>query len=329
MGTHYCYIRPDRVMKTCPAMSIASIVGMDRCESALASAENGHRDVAGRRRLHRSRRLVALFASILAGAAPQTGWVSSATLAAPSKGSVAIVLVYHRFGTTVADSMTVTTPVFAWQLKYLRDNRYNVVPLRDIVKFVSGSGSLPPRAVAITADDAHRTVFTEMKPLIEHYQIPITLFIYPSAISKASYAMTWEQLAELKATGLFSIQSHTYWHPNFRKEKKRLPPDEYRNFVATQLQKSRAMLERKLSPTVDMLAWPFGIYDDDLTAAARKAGYIAAFSIDRRNASPNGNVMAIPRYIVTDRDTGKAFANLVSGASAESSIRPLQANNPY
>lgn len=274
------------------------------------------------------RTVAAFLALLFAYISASGGWISYANAAEPSEGSIAIVLVYHRFGPVAADSMTVTTPVFAWQLKYLRDNGYTVVPLRDVVKFVEGRGSLPPRAVAIAADDGHRTVFTEMKPLVERYRIPVTLFIYPSAISNASYAMTWEQLTELKATGLFSIESHTYWHPNFRTEKKRLPEDEYRNFVATQLEKSRAILERRFNSKVDMLAWPFGIYDDELIAAARKAGYVAAFTIERRNASPNCNVMAIPRYIVTNHDTGKTFANLVSGASAERANQPPRAGNP-
>jgi Polysaccharide deacetylase len=51
----------------------------------------------------------------------------------------------------------------------------------------------------------------------------VTLFVYPSAVSNAAYALTWEQLRELQATGLVDIQSHTYWHPNFREEKRRLP----------------------------------------------------------------------------------------------------------
>ena len=36
---------------------------------------------------------------------------------------------------------------------------------------------------------------------------------------------TWAQLAEMKASGLVDIQSHTFWHPNFNVEKKRLAPD--------------------------------------------------------------------------------------------------------
>ncbi len=214
--------------------------------------------------------------------------------------------------------MTVTTPVFAWQLKYLRDNGYTIVALRDVVNFVAGRGNLPLRAVAITADDGHRTVFTDMKPLVERYRFPVTLFIYPSAISNASYAMTWEQLAELKGTGLFEIQSHTYWHPNFRKEKRRLSADAYRSLVDAQLRKSRQVLQRKLDTKIDLLAWPFGIYDDELIAAAKQAGYVAAFTIERRSASRHDKLMAIPRFIVTNADRQASFAMLVSGKSSSS-----------
>ena len=82
------------------------------------------------------------------------------------------------------------------------------------------------------------------------------------------------------------MQAHTFWHPNFKKEKKKLKPAEYQKLVDTQLTKSKAILEKRFGTTVDLLAWPFGIYDDELEKDAAKAGYVTAFSIDRRNASP-------------------------------------------
>ena len=80
----------------------------------------------------------------------------------PETAQSATILVYHRFGPVVADSMTVTTAVFASQLKYLHHHGYTIVPLPDVVNFAAGHGGLPPCAVAITADDGHRTVFTDM-----------------------------------------------------------------------------------------------------------------------------------------------------------------------
>ena len=40
-------------------------------------------------------------------------------------------------------------------------------------------------------------------------------------------------------------------------------PSNYRRFVREQLVKSTKGLEQKLGGQVDMLAWPFSIYDDE------------------------------------------------------------------
>jgi hypothetical protein len=92
--------------------------------------------------------------------------------------------------------------------------------------------------------------------------------------------MTWDQIRELKA--VFDPGGHTYWHPNFKKEKENLNPGDYEKFVEMQLKKSRERLEKELGVNVDMLSWPFGIYDDWLIAKAAEAGYTAAFTIERR-----------------------------------------------
>ncbi len=228
------------------------------------------------------------------------------------------ILVYHRFGPTVTDGMTVTTRVFEAQLQWLKDNGYTVIPLRTLVNYLRGQGPPPPpQSVVIAADDGHKTVYTDMLPLVRKYGIPVTLFIYPSAISNASYAMTWEQLQELKQTGLFDIQSHTFWHPNFKQEKKKLKPEEYQKLVETQLKKSKAVLEQKLGGTVDLLAWPFGICDEDLEKEAQKAGYVAAFTIERRHASPSEKIMALPRYLMVNGNGTKGFAAIIMGRAQE------------
>jgi peptidoglycan/xylan/chitin deacetylase (PgdA/CDA1 family) len=250
--------------------------------------------------------LVALLALLAAAA---TGAAAPSDLRrTPASGSAtATVLVYHRFGPVVADGMTVRTEDLARQLEYLHDNGYTVVPLRDVVNFVTKGAQLPARPVAITVDDGHRSVFSEMLPLVRRYRIPVTLFIYPSAISNASYAMTWDQLRELKQTGLFDIQSHTYWHPNFKRERRRLSPDEFAALVHMQLTKPLRVLKARLDVDADLLAWPFGIYDDDLIRAARDAGYVAGFTLDRRPVVSTANPMAIPRFLMTDATKGKIF----------------------
>jgi peptidoglycan/xylan/chitin deacetylase (PgdA/CDA1 family) len=227
------------------------------------------------------------------------------------------ILLYHRFGPTVADSMTVTTAVFESHLKYLDENGYTVIALKELLALVSGPG-IPPgaRYVVLVADDAHRSVYTDALPLIKKYRVPMTLFVYPSAISNASYAMTWDQLRELQATGLFDVQSHTYWHPNFKKEREKLPAAEFDKLVHMQLTKSREKLEKELGRKVDLLAWPFGIFDPDLMDRAAAAGYAAAFTIERHPVTRRDHPMALPRYLLADTDRGKIFAAILNAPIA-------------
>jgi peptidoglycan/xylan/chitin deacetylase (PgdA/CDA1 family) len=231
------------------------------------------------------------------------------------------ILLYHRFGPTVADGMTITTPVFESHLKYLRDNGYKVIPLRQLVNWYQKKGPAPAlKSVVIVEDDAHKSVYTDMLPLAKKYNVPVTVFIYPSAISNAKYAMTWDQLRELKKTGLFDFQSHTYWHPNFKRDKKKMKPQEYEKSVATQLTKSRAKIEKELGGKVDMLAWPFGIFDDELLKKAVEAGYAATFTIVAHHAGTSDSVNKLPRYLLINSDQGNAFAQIVAGTAKQRNI---------
>jgi peptidoglycan/xylan/chitin deacetylase (PgdA/CDA1 family) len=211
------------------------------------------------------------------------------------------ILVYHRFATTVNDSMTVRISTFNAQLRFLRERGYQVVPLRQVVNWLTDpSATLPSRPIVLTVDDGHRSVFDELLPIAQRERLPITLFIYPSAISNASYALTWEQLRKLKQTGLFDVQSHTYWHPNFNIERRHRTPADFQHFVRTQLDMSRQRIEAEVGGHVDLLAWPFGICDDELMALAAEEGYVAAFSLEPHSVDGHSRMLALPRFLMVD-----------------------------
>ena len=98
----------------------------------------------------------------------------SIQIATTSVGETGVsILVYHRFGPTATDTMTVRTATFRWQLDYLRQHHHPVVPLRTLIAYLQGhSAAPPPGAVVITADDGHESIFTEMLPVVREYQRP-------------------------------------------------------------------------------------------------------------------------------------------------------------
>ncbi|MFH0709070.1 MAG: polysaccharide deacetylase family protein [Pseudomonadota bacterium] len=224
------------------------------------------------------------------------------------------VLCYHRFGVEVADSMTIKNSAFAEQMEWLKMHGYTVIPLDTAMGYLNGKiKAIPAKSVVITVDDGHKSVYTDMAPIVKKYKIPVTLFIYPSAIANAKYAMNWEQLRELETTKLFRVESHTYWHPNFKKEKKKLSSVEYTKFVDKQLGGAKKKLEERMGHEIKYLAWVFGIYDDALLIDAKRSGYAAAFTIDRQHASSSDNAMALGRYMVISKHTIKDFERMVDG----------------
>ena len=222
------------------------------------------------------------------------------------------ILVYHNFDPVKPGSMTVTPNRFETQLNWMLKNGYTVIPLQTLVNYLLGKTStIPEKSVVITVDDGRKSVDTYLLPIVKKYHIPVTLFIFPQVISHAPYALTWEDLKSLQNTGLFDIQDHTYWHPNFKQEKKRLSQAAYIKLVHTQLVTSKKVLEEKLGIKITLLAWPFGIYDANLEKDAKNAGYLMAFSIKARPANRTENAMSMPRYMIIADQNMKMFETIV------------------
>lgn len=226
------------------------------------------------------------------------------------------IILYHNLNPTVPGSMTMTPQKFEANLKLLKDSGFTFIPLKEAVEYLQGKRTtLPPNPVVMTADDGWESVYTYMYPIIKKLNIPVTLFIYPESISSGKNFLSWDQLKELKNTGLFDIQGHTYSHPNFKIAKKKLSPTAYEQFVQKELSTSKKILEDKLDIKVTLLAWPFGIYNDYLENEASKAGYVMAFTIGYRTANKSFKPMEQPRFMIVDKLADQTFKIILSKAA--------------
>jgi peptidoglycan/xylan/chitin deacetylase (PgdA/CDA1 family) len=232
------------------------------------------------------------------------------------------ILTYHRFDPAAAPSTTiVVTAVFEEQMAWLAANHYQIIPLRRLVETLRGGPPVEPKSIVLTVDDGFRSVYTQMFPIIRRAKLPVTLFINPPMIGAGAY-LSWTQLAEMQATGLVDIQPHTQTHPNFNTERTRRSPADFQAFLTAQIDGSRHAIQAKLAgQPADLLAWPYGIHDPELEAAASRAGYIAAFALGSRAATPGGDPFAIPRYQVYNTDRGPIFAGIAEGKPRGRSAR--------
>lgn len=251
--------------------------------------------VLGRRRM-----LAAFFSCRMQTSPAQAGGTGAAPAARSAAVHAVPILVYHRVAERAVDSMTVSQPRLEAQLALLQRIGCRIVPLADVVAWRRGQGTLPPRAVALCADDGHRSQHDRLVPALRERGWPMTFFVYPSAISNAPYAMTWAQLRALADDDACSVQSHTWWHPNFLRDRERLSPAAFEAELDQQLRHPKALLERQLGRPVTLLAWPFGIADETLAARAAACGYEAGFVLGNRAATLQDPRWLLPRHLLVD-----------------------------
>ena len=107
------------------------------------------------------------------------------------------VLTYHRVDTPQAcpwlDPVLISASpeAFEVQMKYLAAN-YQPISVFDVLKALEKDGQtlLPPRAVLVTFDDAYQDFEQHAWPVLQRYQIPVTLFV-PTAFPDHPERLFW------------------------------------------------------------------------------------------------------------------------------------------
>jgi peptidoglycan/xylan/chitin deacetylase (PgdA/CDA1 family) len=212
-----------------------------------------------------------------------------------------LVLCYHAVSDTWEHSLSVRPAAFERQLRFLV-RLYRPVTAAEILHARG-------RLLHVTFDDAFRSVDAAL-PALERLGVPATVFActdladegLPLAVPELAADAAaqpeelathpWDRLRELADRGI-EIGSHTCSHPHLP----RLGDDE----LDRELRESRTRLEDELRRPCRFLAFPFGDEDGRVRAAARRAGYEAAFALPGDVAAPD--VFAVPRLGVWRRDT--------------------------
>ena len=219
----------------------------------------------------------------------------------------ALVLCYHAISDSWLHSLAVGPIMLARQVNWLLRRGYRPATGTDVL---SGKS----RLLHVTFDDAYRSVATAI-PVLERLGVYSTVFACPAyadegrpldvaelAAEAAAHpdelaTMDWGELRRLAERGV-EIGSHTLLHAHLT----RLSDYE----LNRELRESRARVEAELGKPCRFLAYPYGEEDARVRAAARKAGYDAAFAL-RAPRAPADH-FAVPRIGVYRRDARFRFA---------------------
>jgi len=177
------------------------------------------------------------------------------------------VLVYHSISAPaepMPSAIDISPSHFATQLRWLSRWR-RVVSLTETL-----SNRASSRQTAITFDDGFRDNLTVALPLLETFQLPMTLFVTAGFLNQEAY-LSEAELRELSRHPLITIGAHGLWHRHLNQMSM--------NDARFELKESRRLLEYLTRQTVDLLAWPFGECNEELEELSAECGYRAAWSV--------------------------------------------------
>jgi peptidoglycan/xylan/chitin deacetylase (PgdA/CDA1 family) len=234
-----------------------------------------------------------------------------------------LALAYHSVTPSWSNALAVSPQTFEQQIGKLAERGYVGV---TFTKAALEPAERP--VVAITFDDAFASVAEWAAPILRKHGWPATVFAATSAVDSGGpmswlvesegtspdaelLPMTWEQLADLSATG-WEIGSHSRTHRLLS----RLSDEDLYSEVAG----SRQDVVDHFGDCTSF-SYPWGVQSPRSIEAAKKAGYIAASGLAGRFL--RDNPMAVPRFAISSTDEDVRFRLKTSSTFALMRSTPL------
>ena len=241
--------------------------------------------------------------------------LSPAALSADEISTQVPILMYHHLSEDVTNSEMVSPEQFEAQIRALSEAGYTGVSFDELQAYVLRGEPLPEKPVVITFDDGYRSNYTLAYPILQKYSMKATIFAIGVSFGTdhykdTDYAITPHfgaaEAAEMTASGLISIQSHTYdmhqWPPYetgsaVRENILQLSSESEEAYVQALTEdftRSRALLEDATGRPVDVLAYPAGQYSTLAQVTLQSLGVHVTLST---NPGVNTVVKGLPQTL--------------------------------
>lgn len=224
-----------------------------------------------------------------------------------SDSNAAVVFMYHRFGESRYPSTNIKLEQFEAHLEYLKQNSYNVWPLSKVVRYISEGKYIPQKTVALSIDDAYKSVYTQAFPRLKAKGFPFTVFVNTASIDSGSKNyMSWNNMREMISYGAEFANhstSHDYLMPIYGESKK-----EWQHRLREEIETAQKRLHLELGENINenprLFSYPFGEYTLQTADFIQTLGYIGITQTSGVIDTKSDNKI-LPRYPMAE-----SFANI-------------------
>ncbi len=255
----------------------------------------------------------------------QSNQVEPKCAPAPSQGGI-VSLCYHYVrektlwstlleGATNSNEIkkyTVYTNEFKQQIDTLIEQGAYFATLEEVIQFRE-TGVYPDKCVWICFDDGDESVYKEAYSYLKEKQIPFTMFIIAGQVGNDNFhnlkLSTWEELREMRDSGLVSFGAHTYDMHYLRDEKAIFLHEDMYNEFYRDIKKSKKVIEDNLGIEITSMAYPYGHANAEISELVQKAGFESAFILAPYILDNSNTLYQLNRYLVDTDNFDQIFVN--------------------
>lgn len=250
------------------------------------------------------------------------------------------VLLYHHIDENPTNSLMVTPETFEEQMRFLAENGYHTVTIRQMIDYVYHGGDLPDKPVCVTFDDGYLSNYEYAWPILERYGLNAVVYAIGVSVGHDRYYkdtqfeliphFSFEQAREMIESGVIDVQSHTYdmhqWAPVETGDQVRetiVPLDgesgaDYVAALNADIERYAEIARQELGGAFLSLAYPKGQYTALTEVLVHQAGIPVTMSTrtDSRNVLVRGlpqSLYALCRWYVTEETTQEELLAVLNG----------------
>lgn len=200
---------------------------------------------------------------------------------------------------------------FERQMKYLHDEGYRTLTLKEVIDFYYNDGKLPEKAVLLTFDDLYKSILRYAYPILKKYAFHAVGFLVRDWVfnevqknsDNQSVCMSWEELDQMR--DVFEYANHT-GSLHTRNNGKGALEDIDKSSFAQDIKACEDYVTTK-----HVFAYPFGIYTIENMDWLREAGFLLAFtSVPGKNTKETNPYELYRDGVLLDYDLEKFKAVL-------------------
>jgi len=183
--------------------------------------------------------------------------------------NVPILLYHHIEGEASSNRYDVSVPDFQSQMNVLQEMGYKTISLTQFLDALFNGSPLPKKAVIITFDDGHMSVYDNAFPIMEALGFSGILYIVANRINDIPDFINVAILKEMINAG-WEVGSHSYTHADLTYN---------HGFAYQEIAGSKIDLEKALQVEVKTFAYPFGAFDNFLGQKVQQYDYQAGMGL--------------------------------------------------